>query len=128
MKLLAKEEAVKENKIDGSEQILQVRELLFGEAQRQFEARLDALKNENENLRKLLKETEDKLLNINQSMQAALKNERESDNKKFSELLANLDKNLSQRIKNLEENKVDRSQIGHAFLEWGNKIQQIVGR
>jgi len=128
MKLLAKEEAVKENKIDGSEQILQVRELLFGEAQRQFEARLDALKNENENLRKLLKETEDKLLNINQSMQAALKNERESDNKKFSELLANLDKNLSQRIKNLEENKVDRSQIGHAFLEWGTKIQQIVGR
>ena len=128
MKLLAKEEAVKENKIDGSEQILQVRELLFGEAQRQFEARLDALKNENENLRKLLKETEDKLLNINQSMQAALKNERESDNKKFSELLANLDKNLSQKIKNLEENKVDRSQIGHAFLEWGNKIQQIVGR
>ncbi|RPI03780.1 MAG: hypothetical protein EHM72_00580 [Calditrichaeota bacterium] len=119
---------MKENKIDGSEQILQVRELLFGEAQRQFEARLDALKNENENLRKLLKETEDKLLNINQSMQAALKNERESDNKKFSELLANLDKNLSQRIKNLEENKVDRSQIGHAFLEWGNKIQQIVGR
>lgn len=129
MKLVSKEDLAKENgKPVATEQIFQVRELLFGEMNRQIDARLEALKNENEQLRKLLKETEDKLTQLNNALANKIKVERDADDKKHSELLAEQYKTLSQRIKNLEETKVDRSQIGQAFLEWGSKVQQIVNK
>jgi hypothetical protein len=129
MKLVSKEDLAKENgKPVATEQIFQVRELLFGETNRQIDARLEALKNENEQLRKLLKETEDKLTQLNNTLANKIKVERDADDKKYSELLAEQHKMLSQRIKNLEDTKVDRGQIGQAFLEWGSRVQQIVNK
>lgn len=129
MKLLSKEESTKENgKPEATEQIFQVRELLFGETNRQIDVRLEALKSENEQLRKSLRETEDKLTQLNNTLANAIKAEREADNKKFNDLLAEQNKALLQKIKNLEDTKVDRGQIGQAFLEWGSKVQQIVNK
>ena len=128
MKLLSKEESGKDAKSNDAEQMIQVRELLFGEVFRQIDARLEALKTENDQLRKLLKETEDKLVQLNSTLANTIKNEREADTKRFNEQLAEQNKNLSQKIKTLEENKVDRSQIGQAFMEWGAKVQQIAGK
>ena len=127
MKLLSKDEAAKESvKTEPIDQILQVRELLFGEALRKVEARLDSLKKENDDLRKLLKDTEDKLAQATNALRDTVKSEREADGKKLADQLTDLDRTLSQKIKSLDENKVDRSQIGQAFMEWGNKIRQIV--
>lgn len=127
MKLLSKDESAKESvKTEPIDQILQVRELLFGEALRKVEARLDSLKKENDDLRKLLKETEDKLTQATNALRDTVKSEREADGKKLADQLTDLDRTLSQKIKSLDENKVDRSQIGQAFMEWGNKIRQIV--
>lgn len=123
--------AVKEVVMDNpmTESIDQIREIIFGEQEKDYELRLQELKQQCEQLHSRLAALESQ----QQSTQHTLKEDYvrvEAYQNGQQELRTWIEKaqaELERKIEKLAANKVDRSQIGQAFIEWGMKVKQESG-
>lgn len=111
-----------------SSSIDQIREILFGEKIAEFEKRtaelqqqcvqlkqsLDAL---SQNYAETVKLVAEHIQRIQQS---------EANHAQTESVVENLRHELSQKINELAENKVDKGQIGQAFIDWGLKVKEMV--
>lgn len=103
-----------------------IRELIFGEQIIEFQQQIKALQEECQTLNRELvqlkqKQTENTDLIKNNMTRL---NSAESADKQINQLLESFKAELSQRLAELELRKVDKSQIGEVFIEWGMKVKQ----
>ncbi|MBN2089159.1 hypothetical protein JW964_06085 [candidate division KSB1 bacterium] len=103
-----------------------IRELIFGEQTIEFQQQIKALQEECQAINRELvqlkqKDMENADLISNNTTRLNLV---ESADKQINELLEHFKAELNQRLADLEARKVDKSQIGEVFIEWGMKVKQ----
>ena len=108
------------------ESIEQIREIIFGDQIENFEQAINQLKKENTELRERIAQLEknhqavDQIIATDHEKQKSI----ESAQSQFQEFIEKTKQELDQKIANLNDAKVDKSQIGQAFIEWGMKVKQ----
>ena len=105
----------------------QIRDIIFGEKLNEYEKIISQLKQECRNLRDRI-DTLEKKYSDDLSRFTAEHSEKlsqtESSQQEIKKLIEKLKKEFDQKIQALSEGKVDKSQIGQAFIEWGMKVKQ----
>ncbi len=103
-----------------------IRELIFGEQIIAFQQQILALQEEcqaiNRELNQLKKQHEENADLINKNMTRL--NRAESADQQINDLIERFKAELNGRLAELEAKKVDKSQIGEVFIEWGMKVKQ----
>lgn len=104
----------------------QIREIIFGDQMVDFERQLKELKKECNHLKNRINDLEKKHADFDQAM--AENNEKQktttSDQQQIHEIIEQLKKEFDRKVAELKDSKVDKSQIGQAFIEWGMKVKQ----
>lgn len=108
------------------ESIEQIREIIFGDQIEKFEQALNQLKKENTELRERIAQLEKKHQTVDQAIAADHEKQKsmESTQNQLQEFIEKMKLELDQKIAKLNDAKVDKSQIGQAFIEWGMKVKQ----
>ncbi|MBN1350810.1 hypothetical protein JXJ21_15435 [candidate division KSB1 bacterium] len=110
--------------------IEQIRDIIFGEQTRAFQRQMDELKNECAALKKQIAELgqkhmkSDQQINDNMEKWALSANEQQ----RFQNMFDQMKSELERKIADLDELKVDKSQIGQAFIEWGTRVKQAASK
>lgn len=109
-----------------TEGIAQIREIIFGEQSAEINRQLQELKKECNTLTARLIALEGKNENLTQVVTQDGKriDHSESDRQNIYEVIEQLKTEFEKKLKELTEKKVDKSQIGQAFIEWGMKVKQ----
>jgi len=106
--------------------IEQIREIIFGDQLVKFEKQVSELKIECSHLKNKINDLEKKQADFDQAM--AENNEQQkattSDRQQIHDIIEQLKKEFDRKITELTDAKVDKSQIGQAFIEWGMKVKQ----
>lgn len=106
--------------------IKEVREIIFGDYLNNMQVQIDELKKENKDLKQQLKAAENNLLNSD-NLIGELKGKVSdcfSDNDKLEKYLKKVESSILQKIKEIDSAKIDKNQIGQAFIEWGTRVKQ----
>jgi len=108
------------------ESIEQIREIIFGDQIEKFEQAINQLKKENTELRERIAQLEKKHQTVDQAIAADHEKQKsmESTQNQLQESIKQVKQELDQKIAELNDAKVDKSQIGQAFIEWGMKVKQ----
>ena len=108
------------------ESIEQIREIIFGDQIEKFEQAINQLKKENTELRERIAQLENKHQTVDQAIAADHEKQKsmESTQNQLQEFIEKVKQELDQKIAKLNDAKVDKSQIGQAFIEWGMKVKQ----
>lgn len=106
--------------------IEQIREIIFGDQIDKFERAIAELKKECHELRERLAQLEGKERSIDQIVSADHEQQQAlaSGQQQLQEFIAIMKHDLEQKIAELSDSKVDKTQIGQAFIEWGMKVKQ----
>jgi len=117
---LKSSEKISKNDLD------EIRDIIFGDDKEVWENQINLLKQECNDLKNKLSALEIKL---EETEKVLSKNVDEleisqSQQQKFNEVIENLKNEFEFKIKELTETKVDKKQIGQAFIEWGTKVKQ----
>jgi DNA helicase IV len=112
------------NRSGGS--IEQIREIIFGDQMVEFEKQLKELKKECSHLNNKIDDLEKKNAEFNQMMAANMEQQQAttSDQQQTHQIIEQLKTEFDRKIAELNDAKVDKSQIGQAFIEWGMKVKQ----
>lgn len=108
------------------ESIEQIRDIIFGDHLEKLEQTIRQLKSECNALRDRIAqlesghETVDHILEADHEKQKSI----ESAQAQLQELIEKIKNELNQKIAELQDSKVDKSQIGQAFIEWGMLVKQ----
>lgn len=103
--------------------IEQIRDIIFGDQIIEFEKQINGLKQECDDLKRRVAELETKHTKTDQTLSANFEKSK-SDQQQVYELIEQLKKEIDHKIEQLAESKVDKNQIGQAFIEWGIKVKQ----
>jgi len=119
----AQKEALKGQNFDS---IQQIRDIIVGEELAQLKNQIRQLQNECEQLKNQLAVLEKKLDTDNQLTTQNLENLTAStlDRQQIYSLLDEIKKDIENKFSDLNEKKVDKSQIGEVFIQWGMKVKQ----
>ncbi|MDZ7263163.1 MAG: hypothetical protein ONB16_01170 [candidate division KSB1 bacterium] len=106
--------------------IEQIREIIFGEQIDKFERAIDQLQKECNELRQRLEQLESKERSIDQMLAADHEQQQAmaASQQQLREFIATTKIELEKKIADLFDSKVDKTQIGQAFIEWGMKVKQ----
>jgi predicted RNase H-like nuclease (RuvC/YqgF family) len=106
--------------------IQQIREIIFGDQITDLEMQVKDLKKECNHLKNRINDFEKKQADFDQAM--AENNEKQkattSDQHQIHDFIEQLKKEFDRRISEVNDAKVDKSQIGQAFIDWGMKVKQ----
>ncbi len=105
--------------------IKEIREIIFGETITNLQKQINDLKNENVELKEKLATHE---MNINDSANlisdlTSKLGESNIDVKELSEFVDSIKLDLEEKLKELKFSKIDKNQIGQAFIDWGTKVK-----
>jgi hypothetical protein len=104
----------------------QIRELIFGDQTIEFRQQIKALQDECQELHRELAQLKQQNVEsaelISQSISRL--NLAESADKQINDLLEQFKTELNHHLTDLDIRKVDKSQIGEVFIEWGMKVKQ----
>jgi len=108
----------------------QIREIIFGDQIIEFDKQIKELKKECSNLKNRINAVEKKNTDIDQVMTENLEKQKTtaSDQQRIQEIIDQLKKEFDRKIAELIDTKVDKSQIGQAFIEWGMKVKQTTDK
>jgi len=111
---------------DSQGSIEQIREIIFGDQMDAFEKQMRELKKESQSLRNRIADLEKKNADLEQLIADYTEKQKstESDQQATREIIEQLKQEFDQKIAALQDAKVDKSQIGQAFIEWGMKVKQ----
>ena len=101
----------------------QIREIIFGDQMIELKKQIDDLKKKCQELSNKITGLEKKQTKLDQQMTE------DSEQKKSTQLdqqqvIEQLKQEFDQKIAELNHVKVDKSQIGQAFIEWGMKVKE----
>ena len=104
----------------------EIREIIFGEAFRKLQKEIGEIREENKSLKTQLNLHENKISNSSKLIDELIVKQKnsEAEQKKTKDLIDILKSDLENRIKELNISKLDKNQIGQAFIEWGTKVTQ----
>lgn len=117
------------NRSGGS--IEQIREIIFGDQMIELEKQLKDLKKECSNLKEKINVLEnrqaecDQMITDNMEKQQATASDQQQQTHENIEQLKN---EFDRKLAELNDAKVDKSQIGQAFIEWGMKVKQTANK
>ena len=106
--------------------IEQIREIIFGDQMIEFERQIKELKKECSHFKNKISDLEKKDAEFDHLMAENMEKQKAniSDQQQIHEIIEQLKKEFDQKIAELKDVKVDKSQIGQAFIEWGMKVKQ----
>ena len=106
--------------------IEQIREIIFGDQMIEFDRQIKELKKECTQFKNKINDLEKKDAEFDQLMAEAKEKQKASasDQQQIHEIIEQLKKEFDQKIAELKDAKVDKSQIGQAFIDWGMKVKQ----
>ena len=117
-------------KADGVNQspggIKEIRDIIFGEYLNTLQKQIDELKKENIDLKEELNVHEQNITESSNLISGLTEKLGESNkeidvlNEYFDSMKADFEKQL----KSLKNSKIDKNQIGQAFIEWGTKVKE----
>ncbi|MCU0644653.1 MAG: hypothetical protein MUC94_10365 [bacterium] len=109
-----------------NESIDQIRHIIFGDHLEKLERTISQLKKENSELRDRIAQLENRHAAVDQVIEADHQNQKsmESVHQQLQELIEKVKQELDQKLAELDDAKVDKSQIGQAFIEWGTMVKQ----
>ena len=99
--------------------LVQIRELIFGEKIREYERRFSALEEKLAEFQASLNSQNEKMENLKADLQQNTK----ETNAQISEAIESLRKELLQKIEELANDKTDRLQIGNYLIELGMRLK-----
>jgi len=113
-------------KTNGTQQSLgglkEIREIIFGEALSTIQKQVDVLKAENKELKQNVKRHENEIkksanliVELNEGLKSC-----NSNHLKLEKIV----KSIEADLKALNLAKIDKNQIGQAFIEWGMKVKE----
>ena len=110
--------------------IEQIREIIFGDLMVEFDRQIKELKKECSHLKNKINDLEKKDVEFGQLMAENMEKQKAgaSDQQQIHEIIEQLKKEFDQKITELKDAKVDKSQIGQAFIEWGMKVKQTANK
>lgn len=106
--------------------IKEVREIIFGDFLSNLQEQINELKAENKDLKaNLLKKEKDleKAFNNIERLKDEIA-EAKKEHFALHQEVKNSNSNISNKISSLESTKIDKNQIGQAFIEWGMSVKQ----
>jgi len=107
--------------------IEQIRDLIFGEQITEYQKMITNLTKECSNLKKRLdtleKKYQEAIEQLN-SENSAKHSESESRRQELLEYIRKVQNEFDHKIEELMEQKVDKSEIGQAFIDWGMKVKK----
>lgn len=106
--------------------IEQIREIIFGDQMIEFERQIKELKKECSHFKNKINDLEKKDAEFDQLVAENIEKQKASasDQQQIHEIIEQLKKEFDQKIAELKDAKVDKSQIGQAFIDWGMKVKQ----
>lgn len=106
--------------------IQQIREIIFGDQITDLEMQIKELKKECHQLKNRINDLEKKQSDVDQAIteNSEKQNEATSGQLQIHKIIEQLTKEFDRKISELSDNKVDKSQIGQAFIDWGMKVKQ----
>jgi chromosome segregation ATPase len=106
--------------------IEQIREIIFGDQMIEFDRQIKELKKECTQFKNKINDLEKKDAEFDQLMAETKEKQKASasDQQQIHEIIEQLKKEFDQKIAELKDAKVDKSQIGQAFIDWGMKVKQ----
>ena len=112
--------------MESQESIKQIRDIIVGEELASFQNQIKQLMAECEQLKTRLADVESELKAKNESVlqDIAALNSSILDKQQIFSLVDELKQEFQREFGNLDEAKVDKSQIGQVFIEWGMKVKQ----
>ncbi|MCI0494674.1 hypothetical protein L0Z72_06670 [candidate division KSB1 bacterium] len=109
-----------------NESIEQIRDIIFGDHLDKLERTISQLKKECSELRDRIAQLENRHATVDQVFEADHEKQKsmESAQHQLQKLIEKMKQDLDQKLAELNDTKVDKSQIGQAFIEWGMKVKQ----
>lgn len=109
-----------------TESIEQIRDIIFGDQIEKFERTINQLKKECSELRDRVAQLEEKHDAVDHAIESDQEKQKamESTQSQLQEFIEKTKRELDQKIAELFDTKVDKTQIGKAFIEWGMKMKQ----
>ncbi len=106
--------------------IEQIREIIFGDQIEQYNRQFEMLHKQYQELQHRIELLEQKQTEHDQRLAQGMEQQRatQADQQQTRAVIEGLKQELEQKIAQLDQNKVDKSQIGQAFIEWGMKVKQ----
>jgi predicted nucleic acid-binding Zn-ribbon protein len=106
--------------------IEQIREIIFGDQMIEFDRQIKELKKECTQFKNKINDLEKKDAEFDQLMAETKEKQKASasDQQQIHEIIEQLKKEFDKKIAELKDAKVDKSQIGQAFIDWGMKVKQ----
>ena len=106
-------------------QIDEIREIILGDDRVKFESEIAELRKENDDLRTELKTLKSRLEKSNIMLSANVEDLTRvvDENKLLVKDLETLKKDFEAKISRLNEKKLDKTEIGQAFIEWGTRVK-----
>lgn len=110
----------------GAESIDQIRDIIFGDQIEKFERTINQLKKECNEFRDRIAQLEEKHSAVDHTIDSDHEKQKamESAQIQLQEFIEKTKRELDQKIAELFDTKVDKTQIGKAFIEWGMKMKQ----
>jgi len=109
-----------------TESIEQIRDIIFGDQIEKFERTINQLKKECSDLRDRVAQLEEKHDAVDHAIESDQEKQKamESAQIQLQEFIEKTKRELDQKIAELFDTKVDKTQNGKAFIEWGMKMKQ----
>ena len=101
----------------------QIRDIIFGDEILQLQKDIQQLKQEYKNMNLKITALENKY-NEAIAENAKIHHNANTNIKEIQKQIERTKSELAQKIKKLSESKVDKGQIGQAFIEWGQKVKE----
>lgn len=102
-----------------------IRDIIFGDEIKVWEKKYSQLKKECEDLKNKLSELDKKFTESEKIVSRDIKSSADQQ-QQIQAVIEKMKAEFDKRIKELGEAKVDKSQIGQAFIEWGMRVKQDV--
>lgn len=106
--------------------IQQIREIIFGDQITSLESQVKDLKKECNHLKNRIHDLEKKQSDVDQEIAENRDNQKSAtlSRQQLHEIIEQLQQEFDHKISELNDLKVDKSQIGQAFIDWGMKVKQ----
>lgn len=111
-----------------NQSIEQIRDIIFGDQIEKFERTINQLKKDFNELRDRVAQLENKHVAVDHVIESDHEKQQamESAQHQLQQFIEQTKQELDQKISELFNTKVDKSQIGQAFIEWGMKVKQSI--
>ena len=108
----------------------QIREIIFGDQIMKLENKITELKKEISSLKNRVTTLEQKSSDFDKVLADSIEkqNATASDQQTTHDVIEQLKKEFDRKIAEINNAKVDKSQIGQAFIEWGMKVKQTANK